>query len=373
MIFRSLMNDMSWRNIQTSCKQGQIPTGEVTSPTMRSTRFPIASVLPSLRHNSLWYMCLVWQINRPRTFWETQISYLDTQIYDGKIYLINCSPGLCHRVWFVRWWQCEKELVVNLFLTLLRQTRWFGKGPLLFKKWLNCVAPVRKVLTPPPGRCHGVDNGVDIKQDQAAEPWWPQLQASKSPIRTLKAKPVNIKTNFVPTRHLQRRTWHWQKPQNFNSFPLSSASLQCSYTNTNPSPGFRTTVQLRHVFVQTSQTSTTTSRTNYKQHLASNLPESCEHNWRTKCSEGCCGSPKSRVAHLVCNFPPETTCVWTGIFAMLTQCASVPTIRVVLLIGCRSGAAGRSSWLANGIVQGLCQLYIGRMAGPTTSPAWLSS
>ena len=210
--------------------------------------------------------------------------------------------GLCHRVWFVRWWQCEKELVVNLFLTLLRQTRWFGKGPLLFKKWLNCVAPVRKVLTPPPGRCHGVDNGVDIKQNQAAEPWWPQLQASKSPIRTLKTKLVNIKTNFVPTRHLQRRTWHWQKPQNFNSFPLFSASLQCSYTNTNPSPRFRTTVQLRHVFVQTSQTSTTTSRTNYKQHLASNLPESCEHNWRTKCSEGCCGSPKITRCYRIFSF-----------------------------------------------------------------------
>lgn len=53
MIFRPLMNDMSSRNIQTSCKQGQIPTGEVTSPTMRATRFPIASVLPSLRHNAI--------------------------------------------------------------------------------------------------------------------------------------------------------------------------------------------------------------------------------------------------------------------------------------------------------------------------------
>ena len=54
--------------------------------------------------------------------------------------------------------------------------------------------------------------------------------------------------------------------------------------------------------------------------------------------------PPNHALHIwVCNFPPETTCVWTGIFAMLTQCASVPTIRVVLLIGCRSGAAGRSS------------------------------
>jgi len=54
-------------------------------------------------------------------------------------------------------------------------------------------------------------------------------------------------------------------------------------------------------------------------------------------------SREEKIAHLVSNFPPETTCVWTGIFAMLTQCASVPTIRVVLLIGYRSGAAGRSS------------------------------